>query len=125
MATFVGVRTGLRPADGPVVRVTVDGRLLTHYALRSVVFAWGFAGTPALDLAFSILVEHFHEVPEMTPAGAAFPPSSRAYGLAERFMHDHVAMWGDEWVISDEQIDRWVARLAGRRPDRGSFDAIA
>ena len=61
-------------------------------------FSWGFWGSGPADLARSILWDCLDEY--------------RAKSLYQQFKVQFVGKWGQEWEISEEEIQEWAVRMA-------------
>ena len=88
---------GLRREDGSKVVISVhDGRrtLLKNTCGRD--WNWGYGGGGPSQLAGSIL-EHY------------FKDNEKADQYRQRFKWEHVALFGDEWEISNDQIEQWLS----------------
>jgi hypothetical protein len=87
----------------------VDGgaiRPLIHQCRHSPTgFAWGYGGSGPADLARSILADVMGRIPEPT--------------LYQAFKFDHVASWGDQWCITEDEVRAWLAAQTkgGRQTD--------
>jgi hypothetical protein len=98
MKTYRGRRCDRR-LEPHRVEVVEEGRTrpLVHQCLHSPDgFEWGYGGSGPADLARSILADVLGRIP---------PPY-----LYQNFKRDHIAIWGDEWSITEEEIRTWLAK---------------
>jgi hypothetical protein len=99
MKTYEGKRT----IDGLVV--TVDGkRLDEHYDVKRFTkygFEWTYEGDSPQQLALAILVDYLGD-------------NARAIPLSEPFMREVVANLDNDWTLSGDEIDAFLARHGGR-----------
>jgi hypothetical protein len=91
-----------RGERSPDVTVTVDGRKLRHVVRHSPTgFEFGYGGSGPADLALSILTDVFGGRVELADL----------YYMEFKF--DFVAGFGNEWIISEEEIDGWLKKKTG------------
>jgi hypothetical protein len=94
MKTYEGRRT----IDGLVV--TVDGKPLPeHYEVKQFTkygFEWTYDGESPQQLALAILYDYTGD-------------GDRAVALAEPFMKSVVANLDNDWVLSGDEVGRFVA----------------
>lgn len=89
-------------------------RAVRHIPFHSPAgFKWGYQGSGPADLALAILVDYFRERPPRTGwlAGKKFSRwtvDSTAFTHHQDFKREIVAQFGDEWELSDLQIDTWL-----------------
>ena len=97
MKTYRGRRSD-RQVGPHCVQVAEEGsvRPLLHRVRHSPDgFEWGYGGSGPADLARSILADVLGRIP--------------APALYQAFKFDHVATWGNEWSITEDEIRAWLA----------------
>src|SRR5947207_11574264 len=114
--TYYGRR--LEPDSGTsseiVVIVQNNGkrRPLHHWEKHSPNgFSWGYGGSGPADLALAILADAFRERPTRSAASAFRKRDLRCLQLYQDFKWQFVARWGDEWEITEREIEQWAARF--------------
>lgn len=98
MKTYIGDRT----IDGIVA--TVNGEDLPDYSeikrYTGAGFEWGFEGHAATQLAFALLYEHSRD-------------AQLSASLAESFMTNVTANFGNEWELTSADIEAAVTQVRG------------
>ena len=95
MKIYKGKRLGNRETV-PDVEVTVNDKPLKHQVYHSPTgLNWGYGGSGPADLARSILWDVL-----------GFEPSMPLY---QDFKQEFVAGWKDDWVITSDEIEKWMA----------------
>lgn len=91
---------GSREIDG--IKVTVDGRPLDeHYEVKQFTkwgFEWTYEGASPRQLALAILYDHLGD-------------KDRAIKLSEPFMKRVIADLGNDWTLTQAEIERAIEDL--------------
>ena len=98
MKTYTGDRT----IDGIQVMVN-DAPLDQRLDLKTIScdgFEWSFEGPASAQLALAILADHLDD-------------DSKALQLHEAFMHEMVANFANEWVLTSNDVEEAVTALGG------------
>jgi hypothetical protein len=78
-------------------------------------FEWGYVGSGPLDLALSILVDHFkeeHGLIEFAHFHAMdYDRNHPAILRYQQFAQAFIGRLENEWVINSDQIDEWLTGL--------------
>ncbi len=102
MKTYSGSRT----IDG--IRVEVDGRPLDErYDLKRFSnggFEWTYVGAEPSQLALAILADHLGD-------------DARALRLCDRFMREIVANLENDWELTSEDIEEFLASIEEETPE--------
>lgn len=65
-------------------------------------FEWGYCGSGPAQLSLAILLDHFGNPGD-------------ALQLYQHFKEQIISTFGDEWEITGEEIDGWLARIQTQR----------
>lgn len=118
MVTYYGKRTVVGGPERVMVRADMGaGVVLTHPLLHRELhsptgFQWGYGGSGPADLALSILLDHLGESPTQAQLERGQPV---AWALHQAFKWDFVAGFGDEWELTSDRINHWLADPAQAR----------
>lgn len=109
-----GKRTQLQ--DDNIVVMSVDGEFEANVPLyldevnhSPTGFEWGYYGSGPSQLAYAILRSYF-ELVEKLDVPTAISQATRHYA---RFKQAYVGKWGEEWIITSDEIE--FVWLAGER----------
>jgi hypothetical protein len=98
MKTYTGKRSPTGEVD-----IRVDGKPLRQIVRHSPTgMEWGYPGSGPADTALSIMSDFFEGNMELADA------------FYFQFKWDFVAKWGNEWKVTDEEIDEWLKKLERR-----------
>lgn len=83
-------------------------------------FEWGYGGSGPAQLALAILAHHLGSVIVKSHAKSVAAVDAAAVRLHQKFKWEFVARWGNEWILTSDEIDAWLGRTMDREVIKGS-----